>query len=99
MLNNEEFFKAFDWDDEIENENEFELLPEGTYNFVVESFTRGEHPGSEKLPPCKKAILGIRCTDDKGHEGVIFHNLFLHHHLNQYLFFDLQYVLFFHHIL
>ena len=78
MLNNEEFFKAFDWDDEIENENEFELLPEGTYNFVVESFTRGEHPGSDKLPPCKKAILGIRCTDDKGHEGDILHNLFLH---------------------
>lgn len=77
-MQNEEFNRCLDWDDEIENENEFEVLPEGTYDFVVESFSRGEHRGSDKLPACKKATLTLRCTDGKGHDGIITHNLFLH---------------------
>lgn len=66
------------WDDEIEKESEYVLLPEGDYNFVVDSFTRGRHNGSAKLPACNKAELEITVDDGKGHKGTIFHNLFLH---------------------
>ena len=66
------------WDDPIENESpEFVTLPEGDYNFDVVDFERARHAGSEKLPPCNKAIVHIRI---EGEEGVttIRHNLFLH---------------------
>lgn len=75
---NEFMDRAFDWDDEIENESEFTILPEGTYDFEVVKFERGSHNGSAKLPPCKKAILTIRITGKNGASTVITHNLFLH---------------------
>ena len=66
------------WDDTItKDSNEFILLPEGEYNFTVESFDRGRHNGSEKLPPCNKAILKIRISSPQG-EVTLTHNLFLH---------------------
>lgn len=70
--------KALDWDDEIENESEFTLLPEGIYDFEVVKFERGSHNGSEKLPPCKKAVLTIKIYGKDGASTVIKHNLFLH---------------------
>lgn len=49
---------TFDWDSEINNEDSgFVLLPEGDYEFTVEKFERGTFDGSDKLPPCKKAIV------------------------------------------
>ena len=33
--------KALSWDDEINLESEYELLPAGEYNFVVESLGKG----------------------------------------------------------
>lgn len=70
--------RAFDWNDEIkEDGGEFELLPEGEYDFVVEKFERGRHPGSEKLPPCNKAILTLKVFDETK-STTISHNLFLH---------------------
>lgn len=74
----EDFDRALDWDDEIEKESEFVLLPEGTYNFEVIKFERGNHNGSDKLPACKKAILTIKIFGNNGEETVINHNLFLH---------------------
>lgn len=70
--------RAFDWDDEITSDGQdFVLLPEGDYDFEVVSFERGQHPGSEKLPPCKKAIVHIKVTDGKNSTTII-HNFFLH---------------------
>ncbi len=70
--------KELDWDDTIEKEgSEFVLLPEGDYDFTVESFDRGRHEGSEKLPPCNKAVLRIRIDAVQG-TVYINHNLFLH---------------------
>lgn len=66
------------WDEEIEKDSpEFVTLPEGDYDFEVVSFERARHTGSEKLPPCNKAIVHIKV---EGPEGVstIKHNLFLH---------------------
>ena len=47
------------WDDEIQNEGGYEVLPEGDYTFRVEKFERARHAGSEKIPPCNKAILTL----------------------------------------
>lgn len=70
--------RELDWNDSIEKDvAEFVLLAEGEYDFVVESFERGRHAGSDKLPPCNKAMLKIRI---KATEGTVNlnHNLFLH---------------------
>lgn len=70
--------RAFDWNDEIQNDSdEFIVLPEGDYDFEVKSFERGRHNGSEKVPACNKAILKIEVkSGDK--KTTITHNLLLH---------------------
>ena len=70
--------RELNWDDTIEKDSgDFILLPEGDYKFQVESFERGRHNGSDKLPPCNKAILKLRIEAPEG-ETVLTHNLFLH---------------------
>lgn len=70
--------RELNWDDTIEKDgSDFVVLPEGDYNFTVESFDRGRHEGSEKLPPCNKAMLKIRIDAVQG-TVYINHNLFLH---------------------
>lgn len=66
------------WDAPIENDSpEFVTLPEGDYDFAVTNFERGRHNGSEKLPPCNKAIVHIRVEGAQG-VSTIKHQLFLH---------------------
>lgn len=73
-----EIERELGWDDEIEKDSgDFILLPDGDYDFTVESFERGRHPGSDKLPPCNKAILKLRIDSEEGN-ALINHNLFLH---------------------
>ncbi len=75
MNNNE---REFGWDDQIENDGpEFVLLSEGDYEFEVTEFERARHGGSDKLPPCNKAIVTIRVEGIEGTTS-IKHNLFLH---------------------
>ena len=72
-----EMERELDWNDEIEKDSDFTLLPEGDYDFTVESFERGRHPGSDKLPACNKAILKLRIDSNEG-STILTHNLFLH---------------------
>lgn len=66
------------WKDPIENDGaEFVTLPEGDYDFEVLTFERGRHNGSEKLPPCNKAIVHIKIEGPTG-MTIIKHQLFLH---------------------
>lgn len=67
------------WDGAIEHDSEFQfqLLPEGDYNFTVMKFERGRHNGSQKLPACNKAILTLKLSNGQ-YETTIEHNLFLH---------------------
>jgi hypothetical protein len=66
------------WDSEIEKDNpDFVTLPEGDYDFEVIEFERGRHNGSDKLPPCNKAVVHIRIEAEEG-VAIIKHNLFLH---------------------
>lgn len=85
-MNEKEFEKAqierdlreLGWDDVIENDGpDFVLLPEGDYDFEVTKFERGRHNGSEKLPPCNKAIITLKIEGKEG-IAVVTHNLFLH---------------------
>lgn len=70
--------REFGWDDTItKDSSDFILLPEGDYNFTVESFERARHTGSDKLPACNKAILTLRVDAPEG-TVKITHNLFLH---------------------
>lgn len=78
MENNLDMGREFNWDDVIQNDGEeFVLLPEGDYDFVVKSFERGRHNGSEKLPPCNKAVLKIEVSNGQ-QKSTITHNLMLH---------------------
>jgi len=66
------------WEDPIENDGpDFEILPEGDYDFEVVGFERGRHTGTEKMPPCNKAVVSIKITGAAG-QSTIKHNLFLH---------------------
>lgn len=77
MENN--YAREFDWNDEIAQDSEFLLLPEGDYYFTVESFERARHTPSAggKLPPCNKAIINIVISTADG-DVRLKHNLFLH---------------------
>lgn len=72
-----DFERELDWDSEIEKDSDFVLLPEGDYDFTVTNFERARHTGSEKLPPCNKAILTLTIEAPEG-TAMIKHNLFLH---------------------
>lgn len=66
------------WDDPIENDGPgFTILPEGDYDFEVINFERARHGGSEKLPPCHKAVVHIKIEGKEG-ISIIQHHLFLH---------------------
>ncbi len=71
---------AMSWDDEIANDSEFVLLPEGDYDFMVVDFERKRFEGSAKISPCPQASLAIKLFDrthpEKG-STTINHNLFL----------------------
>jgi len=66
-----------DWDDEIENDNAYEVLPEGDYRFQVQRFERARYPGGAKIPPCKKAVLTLSVSNG-AHSGTVTTNLLLH---------------------
>ncbi len=69
--------RELNWNDSIENDSSFILLKEGEYDFTVTKFERGRHNGSDKLPPCNKAILTLEINAPEG-KVELKHNLFLH---------------------
>lgn len=69
---------TMDWNDEIQQESEFILLPPGTYPFEVVNFERARHPGSKNLPPCNKAVVTLKVYGPEGQTANIPYNLFLH---------------------
>lgn len=58
--------RELDWDDEVESGQEYVLLPNGDYDFCVESFERARFEGNEKVPPCKRAILKLSIKSAEG---------------------------------
>lgn len=68
---------VFDWDDEIEKESEFTLLESGDADFEIVSFERGQYDGSDKMPPCKMAIVTFKVTDKAGNIGTVTDRFYL----------------------
>lgn len=54
---------AMSWDDIIENDNEFTVLPEGDYDFTIVDLERKRFEGSEKMSACPKAEVSIKIYD------------------------------------
>lgn len=76
--NNNMIDRELGWDDAIENDSpEYILLEEGEYEFTVDHLDRERHPGSEKLPPCNKAVLYLNVETPQG-VAQVRHNLFMH---------------------
>lgn len=73
------FEREFGWDDVIQQDQEFVLLPEGLYEFTVTGFERARHTpsGNGKLPACNKAIVSVEVVAPQG-KVTMKHNLFLH---------------------
>lgn len=75
------FEREIGWEDTIEKDSDFVLLPDGLYYFTVVGMGRTRHtpnpqnPG--KLPACNKAIVSIKIVANEG-ETELRHNLFLH---------------------
>jgi hypothetical protein len=70
--------RELSWDDQIENDSTFTLLPDGDYEFEVVDFERARHQGSDNLPPCNKAIVHIKIDGKEKGRTTIKHNLYLH---------------------
>ena len=52
------------WDDEIQQDtSEFEVVPEGEYNFEVIKFERGRTDSDARYPNCNQAIITLRVTN------------------------------------
>ena len=76
--NMSDYGRELDWDDVIENDgDEFQILPEGDYDFTVTKFERGRSKGSAKIPPCNMAIITMRVSNENG-STVISDNIVLH---------------------
>ena len=69
--------RAMDWEDTIENESNFRIIPEGDYSFTVSKLTRARYNGGAKIGPCPKAILDLDVVTPEG-VVTVQHNLLLH---------------------
>ena len=83
-------FEEMDWKDEISQDSNFILLPEGDYDFVIDRFERGRYEGGKKIGPCKMAIVHLKIKGrdrDSGREGDAFvtHRLMLNTKLESFL--------------
>lgn len=60
-----DYERELGWDDEISQETEFVVLPEGDYDFEVVKFERSRSKGSDKIPASNMAVLDIKVTNGK----------------------------------
>ena len=58
--------KELGWDDSVEKGTDYVLLPDGEYDFTIESFDRGRFEGSEKAPACPRAELKVKVEVPEG---------------------------------
>jgi len=66
------------WNDELDpNASNFELLPEGAYDFVVTEMKKERFSGSKKMGACDQATLTVR-VEANGMKANITHRLYLH---------------------
>lgn len=74
----EKIEKELDWDDTIQDDGkDFEPLPAGDYDFVIEKIERGRSKGEGKLPPCNMATVYFT-VHDRDRDVTIRENFLLH---------------------
>ncbi len=73
----QEVEREFGWEDTIEKDSNFVILPEGDYDFIVTKFERGRFNGSAKMPACNQAKVELTFKSDQG-DVIIIHTLLLH---------------------
>ena len=49
--------RELSWDDVINKDSEFILLPDGEYEFKITDLEKSRYDGGDKLPPCPMAIV------------------------------------------
>lgn len=67
---------CFGWDDEIQRDDSYVLLPEGDYRFTVQKVERGRYspkPGA-KIPPCNQAAVTFLVAGETLTENFILHS-------------------------
>ena len=69
---------AFGWDDEIEKEDAFVLLPDGDYWFKIKKVDKGHYDGGAKISACPKAIVEFEITCPDGQTVTLTENFLLH---------------------
>lgn len=70
--------EALDYEGEFEaKDEEFEVIPEGTYEFEVETVERGQYNGGAKMGPCPIANVRSRIVGGEYDGRVFFCNLYL----------------------
>ena len=69
---------AFGWDDEIEKEDAFTILPEGDYWFRIMKVDKGRYDGGDKISACPKAIVEFEITCPDGSTVTLTENFLLH---------------------
>lgn len=69
-----------DWNSSISKESDFIVLPDGDYDFVVESYGRERYNGGDNFPACNVAVLNVRVNTNLSEKGfvVVKHRLMLH---------------------
>lgn len=70
--------RAFGWDDEIQNDESFSVIPEGEYDFRVIKFERKRYEGGAKIPACNKAALFLELSTADGVIGKVNTDLIMH---------------------
>lgn len=70
--------KCLDWEDSINGDGRRRvILPEGEYDFTVVKVDRQIFVGSDKIPPCNRAILTLR-IDMADDTAIFYTDLLLH---------------------
>lgn len=69
--------QSLSWEGEAEvQDSQFELLPDGEYDYEIVGFKRERFAGSEKMAACPIAVLQLRCKNAQA-SGTGFCRLFL----------------------
>lgn len=77
---------AIGWDDEVsasdagegQQNEEFVILPDGTYPFRVAKVERGSFKGSQRLPPCNMVKVEIIADGGDIGRSYVHYRLYLH---------------------
>lgn len=72
--------KSYEFDDIIEHDSNFTLLPDGEYKFLITGVERARYGGSTKLPPCNMVTVSFHVfnNDQSGADAELTYRFFLH---------------------